>query len=754
MSEVYVKYNPYTVKTDIRIDDKNFDIDAGKHLQEWVEELPKYITSKGEGKNFKLTFHGTNYDYEDVVEACEQYVKKNSEFNFEINYEAPTEEVIDKIGQITEIFEEIQAGDVEELKTPELADAFEKAKSDEFPINVVATMSAGKSTLINSLLGDEVMPSSQEACTAIITNIKDNDDLESFKATVFDKQNTKIAESDNVTLKETIEWNSNEKVAIINMEGDIPFVKSNESDSNLVLIDTPGPNNSRNEEHKKTTWKMLGKSSKTLVLYVLNATQLGTKDDKKFLTRVKDTMSVGGKQSRDRFIFVVNKLDDLKAKTEDVTKTLANVRSYLENDIGIDNPNIYAASALNALQLRTILKDRSVNELDLDDDDEYDLLGKIRRAIKREDHHFEQYAPKIPSVKREIDNKLSKAIEEKDKKEQALIYSGVPTIESAIKLYVEKYAIPAKISNIVATFEASLKKANIKHSLENEISKNEKLGDKLRAQAAEISSKLESAKNGKELQSKIDKISYSKLVEKEARKSIKQAISDFNEQINGLPDELEEYEAKMEYESLVQEVEDIRQRVEVELNELVEFHINEQTQDLIDEYRNRINTILDESDMDMELGSPIEFIHADIESSVGNIEQMNVQHREAEYHFESQKKWYNPFTWFKGDKYVEDAPETNFVEKKDFVNMFSGVQPMLVDYVPQITAYAEVQEAKTRKFFEYEFERLTSMMQEEMKSLENVKSQKDLSEAEIEKNRQTLEWLASLETKLNNVLSV
>ena len=564
----------------------------------------------------------------------------------------------------------------------------------------------------------------------------------------------KIAESDNVTIKETTEWNSDENVATINMEGDIPFIGSKENDSNLILIDTPGPNNARKEEHKKTTWKMLGKSSKTLVLYILNATQLGIKDDKNFLTRVKDTMSVGGKQSRDRFIFVVNKLDALKAKTEDVSKTLANVRSYLEDDIGIENPNIYAASALNALQLRTILKGKSVDDLDIDDDEEAELFVKIRRAIKREDHHFEQYAPQIPSIKREIDSKLAKAIEEKDKKEQALIYSGVPTIESAIRLYVEKYAIPAKISNIVATFEASLKKANIKRSLENKISENEELGNKLRAKAAEINSKLESAKNGKELQSKIDKISYSKLVEKEANKSIKQAIADFNEQVDNLQDEIEEYEAKTEYESLVQEVEDIRQRVEVELNELVEFCINEQTQDLIDEYKSRINSILDESDMDMELGSPIEFIHADIESSVGNIEQMNVQHREAEYHFESQKKWYNPFTWFKGDKYVEDTPEKDFVEKKDFVNMFSGVQPMLVDYVPQITAYAETQEVKTRKFFEHEFERLTSMMQEEMKSLENVKSQKDLSEAEIEKNRQTLEWLANLEAKLNNVLSI
>lgn len=36
-----------------------------------------------------------------------------------------------------------------------------------FPMVVVATMSSGKSTLINALLGKEILPSSNRACTAL-----------------------------------------------------------------------------------------------------------------------------------------------------------------------------------------------------------------------------------------------------------------------------------------------------------------------------------------------------------------------------------------------------------------------------------------------------------------------------------------------------------------------------------------------------------------------------------------------------------
>lgn len=758
MAEVYIKYNPYTLKTELTIDgSKKTDaiFEDGKHLQEWINDLPKYLLENSTDKEFEVTFYGTELDYEDVAEICKQYENAHATVKFNVNYEKPTEEVSDKITKITEIFEDIQNGVIKELKTPELVDAFNKAKSDEFPVNIVATMSAGKSTLLNSLLGEEIMPSSQEACTAIITNIKNNDSLTNFTAKVYDRNNKQIAESDNATLEEMAKWNGNKDVSVIDMEGNIPFVDSEESNSNLVMIDTPGPNNARDKDHEKTTWRMLGSSSKTLVLYILNATQLGTKDDKKFLTRVKKSMSVGGKQSRDRFIFVVNKLDDLKAKTEDVSRTLQNVRDYLEKDIKIENPNIYAASALNALQIRTLLKDRSVNDLDLDDDEDFELLGKIRRSIKREDHHMEKYAPEIPSIKKKINDRLELAVQNKDKKEQALIHSGIPSVEEAIRLYVDKYAIPAKIANIVATFKSVLAKESVKKQLENKISENEELGEELRASAREINEKLEEVRDGKAWQSEIEKISYSESVNKEARKIVQATLEDLNAVYSGLRgNKYDEDDAEFEYQNLVAEAESTKDHLEVELNELVEDQVQDQIKELIAGYKARIQKIVGDSTLDLDVDLPANLLNADLEANISSISQMNVRYQEEEYHFESQKKWYNPFSWFKKKRKVVDREERNYVLGDDIVNMFSGLEAMLTDYVTQITEYAREQEEKTRDSFNKEFERLTEKMQEEMQNLDNITEKVNSTDKDLEKDRQELQWLMEMETKLDKVLDI
>ena len=43
------------------------------------------------------------------------------------------------------------------------------------------------------------------------------------------------------------EWNNDENISEIEIYGIIPFANT----LNLTLIDTPGPNNSRNIEHRK-----------------------------------------------------------------------------------------------------------------------------------------------------------------------------------------------------------------------------------------------------------------------------------------------------------------------------------------------------------------------------------------------------------------------------------------------------------------------------------------------------------------------
>ena len=286
MKTIYIKYNPYKVETEIKIDDElvkeNSQLNVkGKRLQEWVENLPEILVEECNDSEYKIIFHGTALDFDDVQEVIEGAKLKEAFNGIVFEYEHQKgQEVEDKELRIKKIFEEIQQGPFEELKGEDVKKAFEQAQNQDFPVNVVATMSAGKSTLINALLGKKLMPSSQEACTATISEIQDND-KEIFEAQAFDKDGNLCATSNDLNLETMKEWNSNEKISKIEIKGDIPFV--NADDTRLILMDTPGPNNSRDKAHQETTMRALSESSKTLVLYILNATQLGINDDNNLL---------------------------------------------------------------------------------------------------------------------------------------------------------------------------------------------------------------------------------------------------------------------------------------------------------------------------------------------------------------------------------------------------------------------------------------------------------------------------------------
>ena len=164
MREIFIKYNPYKVETTVTIDGKPVKKSSmlnmeDRRLQEWIDELPESLLEECNTKSFHITFQGTILDYEDF----QSVIADARENGFEITCEyIPAKEVKDKEKSIEEIFEEIQNGPFEELKAPDMVRAFRNAQTSDFPVNVIATMSAGKSTLINALLRQKLMPAKQE----------------------------------------------------------------------------------------------------------------------------------------------------------------------------------------------------------------------------------------------------------------------------------------------------------------------------------------------------------------------------------------------------------------------------------------------------------------------------------------------------------------------------------------------------------------------------------------------------------------
>lgn len=754
MREIFIKYNPYRLETSITIDGvtpkQNSRLNIGDcRLQEWIEDLPEILFEECSSRDFKITFHGTILDYEDV-EAMTREAKKNG-LNIVLEH-IPAKEVSDKEAAIDEIFDEIQAGPFDELKQPDVIKAFNMAKSSDFEVNVVATMSAGKSTLINALLRQKLMPAKQEACTATITEIKDND-ADHFMAKIYNNNGNLIQTHPKLSFEIMGSLNSNPEVSKIHVEGNIPFVTS--EDVSLVLVDTPGPNNSRDPEHKAATYRMLSESSKTVVLYILNATQLAVNDDYNLLSHVADSMKVGGKQSRDRFIFVVNKLDDFKKGEDSIEAAITKVRDYLR-DNGIENANIYPASALTALNIRTILA-----ESDDDDDDEvYEAKGKVRKFNRNPEMYFETLAPLTPSVRGEIETRLANARNNHDTYEEALIHCGIVPIEMAIKMYVQKYAKTAKIKNIVDTFSKRLESAKSFETTKQEITENQYRQKEILANIEIIKKKLASGEDAKRFKSRIEKINYDSEIRKMANDVIMIAQKKITEQLSSSDTKISKREAEELCRQFARFADNLQAEVQVKLEELIGNHVHKSATDLLEEYRKKISELAQDVNVGNVSIDPFELMAGDISTDVSFLinnltktERVKVDEVWVE---NTNKKWYKPWTWFQEKGHWEDV-----YEDKEYVDgtklaqrFFAPIQEQLYENSNNAIEYAKAQTKKIKQDFSKKFTELDTVLKKKLQELEDCANDNKNVERRIRESQEKLKWLEEIQIKTKAILDI
>ncbi|RMM09165.1 hypothetical protein APX70_00045 [Pseudomonas syringae pv. maculicola] len=156
---------------------------------------------------------------------------------------------------------------------------------------------------------------------------------------------------------------------------------------------------------------------------------MGTNDDKNLLGLVAETMRKGGKQSKDRFIFVVNKMDVFDPeKGEDLPSVLSRVKNYLVEN-GISNPLIYPVSANLTRLLRKPQHLHSRKERG-------ELNSMMDMFGEEPSMNLLQYMPITERVKRSLQEK---------KLPEIVLSSGLPAVEAMIDEYIDKYNFPHRV---------------------------------------------------------------------------------------------------------------------------------------------------------------------------------------------------------------------------------------------------------------------------------------------------------------------
>lgn len=201
----------------------------------------------------------------------------------------------------------------------------------------VGTMSSGKSTLINSLIGLDLFPSKNEACTAKQITYIGNTERKNFLYKT--DLTVKPVLRKQLFSKNIEEWNKDSKIHKCLIEGPLRTIQK----KSFMITDTPGPNNSADKSHFEVMKNAFENPAYTKIFYIMNATQLGTEDDCNLLNFVKRNCDVK------KLIFIINKADQIdNTEVENLQLTSKTVRDYLES-IEIKDPSVYFVSALSAL---------------------------------------------------------------------------------------------------------------------------------------------------------------------------------------------------------------------------------------------------------------------------------------------------------------------------------------------------------------------------------------------------------------------
>lgn len=758
MTTFDLTYNPFTKEKIFLVDGKEDTFDecwgtGNKELSEWCSIFYEKLYKKYNDSEMTIKFKGILRDYEFLEDAKTQYEKENpsAKITLEDNGCANTSE---KLGDLKALFEKMQKETpFEQLKSEELKELFDKVVSSDFEMAVVATMSSGKSTLINAMLGRELLPARNEATTATLAKIHDIDDANHFSGKGYDKDLNELASIDPLLLSNMNELNDNPETSLIEIYGDIVGIES--KDLHLVLTDTPGPNNSRTDKHKTHTYSLLSADYKPMILYVLDGTKLEINDDHILLSDVAKAMNSGGRQAQERFIFVLNKADEFDpAKGEDVPKKIEDVKAYLEKH-NIHNARVFPAAARMAKVIRQYLNEPE----SLTETEEDEILPKYKVFNKRPNKHFSDFAPLSPTAKTKQDELIVAAQENNDSYQEALIYTGIPAIELAISEYLTKYALPAKITEGVYSFKEKIDNLGVEATEKEKLKGNQAEVEKLTKALEEIEIVLKKGDKAEAVREKIDSLSVQGILTQKFESVSSNLVSEFRNRTQKMQNtRLHRDAAEAHIDSLKNFLPDLEAKFRVDIQNALNDVLKTQAQDAVDEYKKYLEDLIGSISYDV----PPAAILGDLASISVNSTLNAYSRREgvkvgSHQEENTDKKWYKPWTWFQ-DKYytVDDYEEQEFIDFSKYLEneIFPNIEDSVESTRKEAFDWASMQERNFKEFFKNQLTKLNDTIQKKLSEKQESLDNKEKFEELIQQNEKNLAWLTTFKQDLDSLLAI
>ena len=207
-------------------------------------------------------------------------------------------------------------------------------------ILIVATMNAGKSTLVNAITGYKINKVKNSSCTTRLRYLynKPFDDglIKMYSDGTYQYQSVINLLDDNVS---TASFHFNQEIS-----------------DRICLIDTPGVNSKKNIEYAKSTLKAIKENKYDILIFVSNANYLETDDE-------AELMRFTIKHCKRPIIYVLNKLDSLSPEDDSISEMVKDYKDFIMRMKG--KPIIIPLSAYTTFLLKSKKCLSTTSEMDL-----------------------------------------------------------------------------------------------------------------------------------------------------------------------------------------------------------------------------------------------------------------------------------------------------------------------------------------------------------------------------------------------------
>lgn len=234
------------------------------------------------------------------------------------------------------------------------------SQSDPYKIMVTSTMSAGKSTFINALVGKKVASTKNLACTGRVHYIYSKPAYDGLTGKWVGRA---ILNAQNSILSEDEELQSAVSYESLYYNGKL-------RGEHCVILDTPGVNSAEYEKHGMRTDDVVKRGSYDLIIFLINYEQFGTDDERLHLSFIRKNAGDGVP-----VIFCVNKIDSMKQGDTPLDEIYREIELYLKSN-GFENAPLFFVSSKSAYFYR--VKDELTSEDDIDDLDY--VVKKVKRS--------------------------------------------------------------------------------------------------------------------------------------------------------------------------------------------------------------------------------------------------------------------------------------------------------------------------------------------------------------------------------------